>query len=83
MGFSLKTKNLFFRGSKLVVFKLKFWICFLRLFFYVKESFMPIFTKQYQFLGPLEFLKMKTLLRNAHAPMRSARVRAKNLNLDF
>ena len=59
--FSSKPKNMIFRGSKLVVLKLKFRICFLYFFFNVKGSFMPIFTKNINIQAPCNFLKLKTL----------------------
>ena len=49
------------RGSKMVAFKSKISHFFLRLFFNVKGSFMPIFTKNINILAPRNFLKMKTL----------------------
>ena len=55
--FSSKTKNTLFWGSKIVVFKTQISNFFLRLLFIVKGSFMPIFTKEYSYLGPLEFFE--------------------------
>ena len=55
--FSSKTKNTLFGGSKIVVFKTQISNFFLRLLFIVKGSFMPIFTKEYSYLGPLEFFE--------------------------
>ena len=47
-GFSSKTKIALFQGSKIVVFKTKISnLFFLHLFFTVRGSFMPIFTKKY------------------------------------
>ena len=55
--FSSKTKNTLFWGSKIVVLKTQISNFFLRLLFIVKGSFMPIFTKEYSYLGPLEFFE--------------------------
>ena len=52
-----KEKNTLFLGFKIVNFE----FVFLRLFFYVKGSFMPIFTKKVIFRPLGIFLKMKTL----------------------
>ena len=62
-GFSTKTKNLLFRGSKmvLVLFKSNFKFAFMRLFFNVKGSCMPIFTKNIIFGPPGILRKCKTL----------------------
>ena len=57
-GFSFKTKNQLFRGSIIVVFKTQISsLFFLRLFFNVKGSFKPIFTKKILIFGPLGIFK--------------------------
>ena len=54
-----KTKNVLFGGSKMVLLK-SFKFVFLGLFFNVKGSFMPIFTKKIIFGPPGIFWKLKT-----------------------
>ena len=66
-GFSLKTKNTLFQGSKMVRYQqgtfkksnLKF--AFLHLFSNVKGSSMQIFTKNINIWAPWNILKIKTL----------------------
>ena len=45
--FLQKPKTRFFGGKNKIVLKLKFKFVFLRLFFFVKGSFVPIFTNKY------------------------------------
>ena len=54
---------------------------FLRLFFIVRGSFVPIFIKKYWYLSPLEFFENENF--DARAPARAARARAETSDLDF
>ena len=55
--FLQKPKIHLFGGQKQQFLKLKFRFFFLRLLLNIKGSFMPIFTKEYSYLGPLEFFE--------------------------
>ena len=57
VSFLQKPKTHFFGGPKWSFLKVKFQIVLLHLLFNVKGSFMPIFTKKYNFFGPLEFFE--------------------------
>ena len=66
-GFFFKIQKHTFSGVQNGIFyKLNFKLVFLCLFFNVKRSFMPIFTKKYYYLGPLEFVQNENF--DARAP---------------
>ena len=80
-GVSSKTKIMLFGGQNKIVFKLNFKFVCLRLFFIVKISFKPIFTKKYWYLSPLEFFENENF--DAPALERGAHTSANILDLDF
>ena len=76
--FFQKPKTRFFGGKNKIVLKLKFKFVFLRLFFFVKGSFVPIFTNKYWYLSFENFENF-----DVRAPVHAARTRAEILDFDF